>query len=44
MNAHELVATATRLLVDVERPHTPWTTVDEAAKRVLFGQDAASVR
>ena len=30
MNAHELVATATRLLVDAERPGTPWITVDGA--------------
>jgi excisionase family DNA binding protein len=37
MNAHELVATATRLLVDAERPGTPWITVDEAAKRARCG-------
>ena len=37
MNAHELVAMATKLLVDVERPGTPWITVDEAAKRARCG-------
>ena len=37
MNAHVLVATATRLLEDVERRDTPWITVDEAARRARCG-------
>ena len=37
MNAHEVVATATRLLVNAERHETPWITVDEAAKRARCG-------
>jgi excisionase family DNA binding protein len=37
MNAHEIVATATRLLVERERPGTPWITVDEAATRARCG-------
>lgn len=36
MNAHELVATATRFLADAE-PRTPWITVDQAAKRARCG-------
>ena len=37
MNAHEIVATATRLLAERELPGTPWITVDEAAKRARCG-------
>ena len=36
MNAHEIVATATRLLGERELG-TPWITVDEAASRARCG-------
>jgi excisionase family DNA binding protein len=37
MNAHEIVATATRILVDAQRVETPWINVNEAAKRARCG-------
>ncbi len=37
MNAHEIVATATRLLAEPERPRGPWITVDEAASLARCG-------
>ncbi len=37
MNAHEIVATATRLLVDTGQTATPWIRVNEAAKRARCG-------
>jgi excisionase family DNA binding protein len=37
MNAHELVATAARLIADPKHPETPWITVGEAAKRARCG-------
>jgi len=37
MNAHDVVATATRLLVEPERTRTPWITVEEAATRARCG-------
>ena len=37
MNAHEIVATATRLLVDTGQIATPWIDVNEAARRARCG-------
>ena len=37
MNAHQIVAVATRLLVEPEVSPTPWITVNEAAKRARCG-------
>jgi excisionase family DNA binding protein len=37
MNAYELVATATKILVNADRPVTPWITVDEGASRARCG-------
>jgi excisionase family DNA binding protein len=37
MNAHEIVATATRLLVDAAETATPWIGVKEAARRARCG-------
>lgn len=37
MNAHQLVATATRLLAEPEQQATPWITVHEASKRARCG-------
>ena len=41
MNAHEIVATATRLLAEPERPRGPWITVDEAAS--LAGDERSTI-
>jgi excisionase family DNA binding protein len=37
MNAHEIVATATRILVDTGHAATPWIDVNEAARRARCG-------
>ena len=37
MNAHEIVATVTRLLVDAAETATPWIGVKEAATRARCG-------
>ncbi len=37
MNAHDIVAMATRVFAERERPGTPWITVDEAASRARCG-------
>jgi excisionase family DNA binding protein len=37
VNAHEIVATATRLLAERKPSDTPWITVDEAASRARCG-------
>ena len=37
MNAHEIVATATRLLFDTGQTPTPWIDVNEAARRARCG-------
>jgi hypothetical protein len=42
MNAHEIVATASRILVDTQRVETPWINVNEAARRAVRGQTAVS--
>lgn len=37
MNAHEIVAIATRLSVDTRQPESPWIDVNEAARRARCG-------
>ena len=37
MNAHDIIATAARVLVDTAQVETPWLDVNEAAKRARCG-------